>query len=256
MLLSATERPAEDNSDLEDAYVNLLKQWTLEMRHVAHIVGGATERTKYGGQPGPIFTPVSRARQVAAVKFLNEHAFTTPTFFLDQAVLSRLEPNGSIARIDEAQTRILHFLLDDDRTARLVEYQALGKSGVGVYTVTDLLDDLRQGIWSELHARRVSIEPFRRALQRSYLDELDHKLNPRVPASLSVQPDGHLQIATELPPTPLSDVHAAMRSSLATLRASIASALPRATDRATRSHLQDTERQIDLILRAKNAREP
>jgi cobyrinic acid a,c-diamide synthase len=50
------------------------------MNHVAALVGGMDSQQKRGGQEGVIFTPVSRERQTAAVKFLIEHAFKVPAF--------------------------------------------------------------------------------------------------------------------------------------------------------------------------------
>ena len=100
------------------------------MEHVVNVVGGAEAREKYGGQPGPRFVPLTRSRQKAAVTFLNHHAFTTPTFFLDTRVLRRMEPEGTLKRIGSAQSRILVDLLDGDRLARLSDYEALaGKAG-------------------------------------------------------------------------------------------------------------------------------
>lgn len=39
-----------------------------------------------------MFTPVSKARQVEAVKFLNDQAFATPQWAVDPQILRRIEP--------------------------------------------------------------------------------------------------------------------------------------------------------------------
>src|SRR6185436_9012744 len=127
------------------------------------------------------FTPLPRNRQKAAVRFLNENAFATPVFLLDTRILRRMEPEGTLRRIGSAQSRILTDLLDNDRLARLAEYKALAavspKSG-DVYPISELLADVRTGIWTELSRSNVVIDPFRRALQRSYLAQADAKINP------------------------------------------------------------------------------
>ena len=250
MLLRVTQKAGQDNSDLQEIYTRLVGQWSDEMDHVVNIVGGAIATTKYGSQPGPVYTPVSRQRQVDAVRFLNAHVFETPTFFLDPAVTSRIEPNGSLARINDAQSRILRSLLDDWRMARVVE---ISSHGGDVYTLPDMLADLRHGIWSELDASSVSIGVYRRGLQRTYLDQVGVKIN--APRS-----DGFTIVMT-LPSTPsprrrlapngaasTADVRAAMRAELGTLRTSISAALPRARDFATRAHLEDSRVAIDRIL--------
>ena len=96
MLLTATVKPGEPYDDLQLAYTRLLGQWVLEMNHVSAIVGGFDSQEKYGGQSGVLFTPVPKARQVAAVQFLNVHAFQTPAFLVQPDVLRRIEPAGAL----------------------------------------------------------------------------------------------------------------------------------------------------------------
>lgn len=247
MLLRVTQKPGVDNSDLEEIYGRLIGQWSEEMGHVANIVGGATAHVKYGGQPGAIYTPVSRERQVAAIQFLNEHVFHTPAFFLDDAVTSRIEANGSLSRINDAQARILHTLLDDWRVQRMIEISSRGGE---VYTLPEMLADVRHGIWTELSDRRVSIDVYRRNLQRAYLDQLDAKIN-------GPHGDGFTIVLSPSPsprrrpvdaPASMADARSAMRAELVTLRGDVAGALPRSADGATRAHLSDALVTIDRIL--------
>lgn len=246
MLLRVTQKPGEDNSDLEEIYSRLVGQWSDEMGHVANIIGGATARIKYGSQAGAVYTPVSRERQIEAIRFLNANAFRTPAFFLDDAVTSRIEPNGSLARINDAQTRILRTLLEDGRMQRMIEISSRGSD---VYRLPEMLADVRHGIWTELSDRSVAIDVYRRNLQRSYLDQLDRKIN-------RTRSDGFTIILTPnsrsprpaSTPASMSDTRAAMRAELVALRADIVAALPRAADAATRAHLEDSRVAIDRIL--------
>ena len=250
MLLRVSQKPGEDNSDLAEIYDRLVGQWSDEMGHVANIVGGATADIKYGTQPGPVYTPVSRERQVLAVQFLNKHVFQTPTFFLNVAVTSRVEPNGSLTRINDAQARILRTLIDDWRVARMIE---ISSRGGDVYTLPNMLGDLRYAIWSELNAEKVTIDIYRRNLQHAYLEQFDVKINGAHGDALTIAPT---------PPPPggprrrrrtdtsasMADARAAMRAEIVALRAEIVAALPRSADAATRAHLEDTRVQIDRIL--------
>src|SRR5262249_55432321 len=158
-----------DYDDLSDMYDRLVSQWAQEMRHVAIIVGGADAQEKYAGQEGPRYTPWSRARQQEAVKFLNENAFATPRFLLPADVLDRIEVEGALRRINQAQASILSTLFNDRRLERMTEFEALEADSTPIYALGDMLADVRNGIWSELSARRVTIDPFRRELQRTYL---------------------------------------------------------------------------------------
>jgi hypothetical protein len=249
LLMSATLHPEEDNSDLVDMYERLVDQWSHEMEHVVNIVGGAESREKYGGQPGPRFVPLTRSRQLEAVRFLNEHAFTTPTFFLDTRILRRMEPEGTLKRIGGAQSRILADLLDADRLGRLSDYEALAGRSVGsrvdVYSVPEFLADVRRGIWSELASPHVVIDPFRRALQRSYLSQADGKINASPAMIIS---SGRLPARSSIGSGPNSDVRALMRGELLDLDAALREAIPRTSNRETRLHLLDARASIKQIL--------
>jgi hypothetical protein len=251
LLMAATLRPQEDNADLIDMYERLVDQWSHEMGHVVNVVGGAESREKYGGQPGPRFTPLPRSRQKAAVSFLNQHAFATPTFFLDTRILRRMEPDGTLKRLGGAQSRILGDLLDGDRLARLSDYEALAgkgtKGGGDVYAVPELLADVRRGVWSELALPRVTIDPFRRSLQRAYLTQADGKINP-TPAIVISSSRRSGGSRTSVGSGPNSDVRALMRGELIDLDAALRAAIPRASDRETRLHLLDARAEIKQIL--------
>ncbi len=93
-------------------------QWANEGVSVAQIVGGSDSAgSRRGGQDGVRFNLVPKARQVAAVKFLNDNAFATPTMLLRPEVLRRIEPAGALTRIRTAQLQVLNSLLSTQRFA-------------------------------------------------------------------------------------------------------------------------------------------
>ncbi len=247
LLLAATQRPGEDNSQLSELYGRLLDQWALEMGHVVAIVGGSSAQEKYGDQPGPRFTPLPAVRQRAAVEFLAANAFRTPDYFIDNSVLDRIEPEGTLRRISGTQSRVLSDLLDTDRLNRLVEYRVLTKNSTNTYTLGEMLLDVRHAVWTELSAEHVTIDPFRRSLQRAYLAQADGKLNSS-PAAVIV-------IGGTRPPRGSgsnSDVRALMRGELVDLDSSLRDALGRTSDRTTRLHILDARAEIKRILDPKS----
>ncbi len=175
---AAATHPGEDNSDLKEIYDRTVGQWATEASHVVTTVGGAEVQYKSGSQPGPVYTPLSKARQAEAVRFLNENVFKTPTYLIRPDISSRIEAGGMIARIDNAQMRVLSGLLDDGRMNRLLEGEAVATSRNSVYSLANMLDDVRSGVWSELSSSSPVIDPYRRTLQNGYLTLLDRKLNP------------------------------------------------------------------------------
>ncbi len=247
MVAPAVLNPLDDNEDLKELYGRLIGQWSTELRHVVAVVGAAETQEKYGSQPGPRFTPVSAVRQREAVKFLNENAFKTPTFFLDPAILRRIEAEGSVTRINQAQRGLIVGLLNDDRMARLIEFEAMAKPGEA-YPLVEMLGDLRGGIFSELSVGAVAIDVYRRTLQRSYVEAVKAKLAATPSPRIQFSQTGTI---TQLPPRPTSDARAVLRAELRTLDAQVKAATGKAANAVTRAHLQDLHTEIDDILNPK-----
>jgi hypothetical protein len=233
MLIPATVREGEDFSELQELYGRLIEQWTTELLHVVAIVGSVEGQEKYGGQEGGRFKTVPARRQREAMAFLNEAAFKTPEFFLDREILRRIEAYGGLERIDSAQARILTDLFYNGRLHRLIEYEALAQPGEEVYTVAELLRDVRRGIWSELASGRVMVDAARRNLQNSYLALVDAKVNPHDEPRYNRVP---------------ADAQALLRQELTTLDSALRAALPRTGDEVTRAHVQAARTRIARIL--------
>ena len=250
LLSSIALRSGEDNTALDEIYDKMIEQWILEMRHVVSVIGGAESQEKYGSQPGPRFLPVSRARQREAMHFLSRNAFQTPAYLLDERVLRRLEPEGSVRRIGQAQAVILADILENDRLARLVEYEAIGQRSPA-YTLAEMLGDLRGGIWRELASGSVRIDVFRRNLQRAFLDQAAARIGgvSRAPAIIIAPSGGPSTRRATTAAGPSLDARAILRGELNDLDRALASAVSRAADRTTRLHLLDARAQIDRILR-------
>jgi hypothetical protein len=233
----AATQPMTDNSDLQELYNRTVSQWATEANHVATLVGGGRVQYKTGGQSGPVYTPIPRAEQAAAVEFLNESVFRTPDYLIRPEIGARIEAGGMVTRINNAQGRSLNTVLNDDRMHRLLELEGLEPDRRNVYTLAEMLDDLRGGIWAELAATRPVIDVYRRGLQNQYLTLLDRKLNPPPPTNPNAPPAG-----------PSEDVKSHVRGELVALREAARRAAARATDRPTRLHLEGAVHRIGVIL--------
>ncbi|HUF23033.1 MAG TPA: zinc-dependent metalloprotease [Vicinamibacterales bacterium] len=226
MLLEATTYPGEPYNDLRELYGRMMSQWALEMNHVAQIVGAYNSQQKHGGQSGVRFELVPRARQAAAVRFLNDNAFTTPQFVIKPDLLRRMEPSGTMDRIQGAQTRVLNTLLSPDRFARLVEQAAVDKGDV--YQPTQFLADLRSGIWREVFASSApNVDAFRRNMQRAYLETFDTRIHAANTGD---------------------EMRALLKNELRTLDARLSAVQNSTSDAATRAHVRDARDQIERTL--------
>ena len=246
MLIPATTtEKLDDYSLLDDFYDRLVGQWAFEMGHVAVVPGGVWRHEKYPDQAGVIHAAVPRARQAEAVRFLNDNAFATPSYFLDTAVLRRIEPTGFVERIRTRQTALLNTLLQDARLSRLAEQGATLPAGQA-YTLADLFGDLRRGIFAELTTARPGVDTYRRNLQRAFLDQMDRLINTPL---VTPPPPGFTPFPGFVPPPPRpGDARALARLELVDLQGVLRTALARPTDRATRAHFLDMQARIDRIL--------
>ena len=246
ILPAATGKAGDDYGDLAQLYGGVINQWTTELLHVTTEVGGTIAQEKRVGQEGNRFAPLPRARQKNAVKFLVDNAFATPTFFLRDDILRKIEVEGALRRINGAQNQILGALFNDRRMERMIEYPALARTPAEAYPLSEMLTDVRQGIWTELGASRVAIDPFRRELQRSWFNMARNKLNP---PPLTLAPGTPAAFAQLIGPArSTSDVRSLFRSELRAVQASAQAAIPRAANRETRAHLEDIRDQINQLL--------
>lgn len=250
MLIPATTQPYEDVSFTKEGYGRILGQFTNEIRHVAAIVGSVDGQEKYGSQPGPRFTPIPRERQRAAVQFVQQQLFQTPTWMLDPQILRRLEPDGAVARINATQRNILAYMMNDDRMARLVEFEAMPGT-VRPYPLHEFLADMRSGIWSELGAGSVRVDAYRRGLQRIYLEAVAQKLSANPPTTPRISSSAQTGQSYTAPARPSTDAKALLRMEMRTLDAALAAAQGKAGDTVTRAHLADARWQIKQMLEPK-----
>jgi hypothetical protein len=247
LLPATTTEKGDPYDDLTEFYGRVLSQWSLEMGHVANIVGGFDTQQKHIGQEGVRFTPIPRARQAAAVKFLSDNAFTTPAFLIRPEILRRMEPAGEVERIRRTQRAILNNVLSPNRLARLVEQETFDAKTT--YLPTDFLADVRKGVFRDLEGTGpVKVDAYRRNLQRSYLEIMDDRLNRAAAAPTGGGAAGAVSAAATT-----EDVRPFFRGELQALSASVAAAVARATDRETRLHLEDVKDRIGKILDPKFA---
>jgi hypothetical protein len=252
MLIPATSVEGESSSELSEMYTRLLGQWGTEMNHVVRIVGGVDSQEKYWGQPGPRFMPVLKERQQAAVRFLADNVFQTPTFFLKEEILRRLEADGAVNRIGSRQSSVLNGLVSNDKLNRLLEYEYFARNKSSVYTVAELFGDIRRAVFSELAASSVTTDIYRRNLQRAFVDAMESKIAPPAPAPAAAAPGGGGGRGGGgggggIP----GDVRALARGELQELATAVDQSIPKAADRVTRLHLEDLKVQIREILEPK-----
>ena len=226
-LVEWTSRPGQGYDDLEEIYGELIGQWNRYVGHVITNIGGVYMERITSNQEGDVYRPVSKEYQEKAMQFMIENAFTTPEWLLDENILRNIEHAGAVERIQSLQGRHLRSVMNTSRMLRLIEDEAF--RGSDAYTIGEMLEDVRLGIWSEL-ASSSSIDVYRRNLQRTYLSSVKSLME-----SDDSDVDG-------------SDIKPLLREELRTLKTEVDRAVNRTVDRSTVVHLQDVQNRIENIL--------
>ena len=252
-LVSATVKPGENYDMLDEMFAQTFSQRQRELNHVVNLVGGIVQ-TNYHYETGDpnrkVWNPVPAAKQKEAVSFLMTHSMQTPTTLLRPDILSRIGIEGVRARVLAGQRSILSGMLTSSRTKRMADLEAQFGGKTPLYTIADMMEDVRRGVWSELSEKQVVIDPFRRDLQRTYVDAVASKLRDPEPVALPAGVPAAL--AARLTPQPQPELRPAARAALAATKASIKNALARTTDQATRLHLLDMEQVLQNALYPKS----
>jgi hypothetical protein len=252
LLVPATTRLGEDYALLQETYKSILTHRRNWFGSIALLVGGVVETRTLGGRGNETFTRVPREKQQEAVKFLLEHAFTTPRNLLQPSIINRFKYLGVADEIMSQQKSLLITLLSARRFKLLMDAEILSPDEA--YTSMQFLTEVQEGLWSELKGARPVIDVCRRSLQRTYLEHLKSELNPKdvgtPPITRPGVPDDDLGV---FPPSSKStDFRAVARAALRELAERLDEAIARTQDQMTRVHLQDCRREVELILNQKN----
>ena len=177
-LMEWTTEDGETYEELEYMYNQVLGQFRRYMGHVATNIGGVYQYYKTADQDGAVYTHVSKDHQKACVDFLNRNLFQTPYWMIEKDILNKIEFAGMTNRIRSVQSSYLNSVLDFAKMARMIENEAL--NGSNAYTLQEMMNDLKNGIWFELK-NNSNIDVYRRNLQRTYINRLAYIMKNEQP---------------------------------------------------------------------------
>jgi hypothetical protein len=243
-LQAGTTTQGENFELMEEIYGAILTHRRNWFNAVALNVGGVIESRTLAGRGTESFTRVPKERQKEAVQFLLHHAFTTPTKLINPTIVNRFKYTGVASDVMSQQSSLLRSLLAGNRIRRLQDAEVL--LGDKAYNALDLVADVQEGVWSELHSDAVKIDPLRRSLQRTYLEILRSEL---MPPKTDTTPG--LPFSDVGGPSGSTDFKAIGHDALRKLKEQVESAIPRSGDSITRVHLQEAAREINELLTEK-----
>ena len=195
---------------------------------------------KTSDQDGAVYTHVDKNHQKECLKFLNENLFETPTWMINKEILNKIEYAGTTERIRSLQSSYLNRILDFGRMARMIENEAL--NGLNSYSLNEMMNDLKRGIWSELKGAK-TIDVYRRNLQRSYISRLTYIMkNDQEFRS------GWEDYITNVNVN-VSDIRSITMGSLLDLKKDLKRAVKKYSDNAIKSHINYCISMIDEALK-------
>ncbi|MBL6590131.1 MAG: zinc-dependent metalloprotease [Flavobacteriaceae bacterium] len=229
-LIEWTTEDGETYDELEYMYNQVLGQFRRYMGHVANNIGGVYQYYKTADQDGAVYTHVSKEHQKACVNFLNNHLFNTPYWMIEKDILNKIEFAGMTNRIRTVQSSYLNNILDFGKMARMIENEAL--NGNNAYTLENFMNDVKNGIWSELRNGK-KIDVYRRNLQRTYIQRLGYIManeQPRGQGSFWANYTTPVNVA-------VSDIRSSTLGTLLNLRKELSKSVKKYSDQNTKNHL-------------------
>lgn len=245
MLPEWTKEDADKYENLETMYGALVGQYNRYMFHVLKNVGGIYETPKSVEQTGDVYEPTPKSIQQEAIAFLHKQLFETPTWLIDRDVLNKFSNPTGFETVSGVQVNVLNNLLSGSRLNRLSA--GTNRFGDNTYTLVDMIEDVRKGLWSELTTKK-AIDANRRGLQKAYAEALITLLDEKAFTNAQMG-RGNVSVANSVFKN--TDVMSVARAQLVSLRAQINAAIPGTPDKMSKYHLQDVSERIKQALEPK-----
>jgi hypothetical protein len=240
-----TSQADKDYTDLKDMYTQVISQFARYCNHVVTNIGGIERTPKRLEQPGAVYNFTTKAKQQEAMAWLQTNVFKTPLWLVNKTI-SGLTNQNPQATIGLLQDRAMNYLLSTNTISKLLRFEL--EEPAKAYTVTNMLADLRKGIFSEIPARK-PVDMYRRVLQKSYVEKLMGIINTDGQGIVFSFGGGGANVSLGISKT--SDAISIARAELKALHMELKTAAPGYTDAATRNHLLDVSERIDVALNPK-----
>ena len=239
-LIDWTYEEGKNYDDLSILYDQIFNQFNRYMGHVTSNIGGVYKYNKTYEQDGAVYTHVNKNHQKNSMNFLHQQLFTTPYWMLDQNIINKIKPAGSIEKIRAMQVRGLNNLLSFDRLARVIENETL--NGINAYPLMEMMNDITVGLWKEVKEGKTP-DTYRRNLQRAHIERLEYLLQEEQKLTNYQRQNG----GTTNVDVNQSDIRAATRSELNKLYKLVNIKRKTAKDMG-KAHLEDAKSRISLLL--------
>jgi len=181
-LMEWLKQPDKNYDKAGNMYKEVVSQYGRYMGHVLKNIGGIYITPKTAEQAGPVFEVTDKGKQQRAMAFLQQQLFTTPYWLMDAKLYDVTSTDFSM--VSGTQKQILLALLNPQLFVRLIDEER--NYPTKAYPANQMLQELKQGIFSELPAHK-AISIYRRDLQKTYVEGIIALLSPK---SMGTDNDG------------------------------------------------------------------
>ena len=232
-LIIWTKEEAGHYENLQSMYTSMLGQFNRYMNHVLRNIGGIYETPKSEEQAGDIYEPTPKAKQVAALQFLNKQLFTTPTWLLDKSILNKITMPLGNENVNTIQINVLNSLISPTRLNRIsASANRFNLATTDYLSIDELLKEVLKTITVEMNTH-ASADLYRRNLQRAFVETLSNTIDLKSPSAASVKN---------------TDAFTFSKIALQRLRTQLQTNLALTTDATTKYHYQDLADKIKQAL--------
>lgn len=146
------------NTNLRTMYNQMRSQFMRYNGHVIRNIGGTLENFHTNTEPGDVYRPQPREKQLEAMKYVERNILNEPTWLSGVSYAKRLEPDPVNL------VTIIAYNGIADLFSRLRHLNDL-------YTPDEFLNDLNTAVMKEVTSRK-KVTPYRRIVQREYVNTL------------------------------------------------------------------------------------
>ncbi len=240
-----TKEENDKYENLSEIYGQVISQFGRYMGHVTANIGGVYETLKSVEENGNVYELTPKAIQKDAVSFLQKQLFQTPNWLLDKDILDKISNPATASSVADLQIRTMNNLISGENLYKL--NLATIRFGIDkAYNIDEFLIDIETGIFSEL-AGKISVDGYRRNLQKAYVESLVGLVNPTPLQTYSFVGGVFRRMQIDIKNT---DVPSLARGHLIALKNKISAVAPIVTDKTTKYHL------LDMVERIKEGLNP
>jgi hypothetical protein len=178
-ILSWTREEGDNYDEAGKMLNSAIGQWNQYAYHVLAKVGGIYITPTVYGQKQNSYQHVEKKKQQDAVHYLVAEVFNTPAWLFRNDIYTKSYPikespignieYGALVYAKSLQSYVYYDLLRDERLSRMMENEAA--NGKTAYTVSDLMNDMHQGIFAKT-LRGQSLDIYERNSQKGFVDAL------------------------------------------------------------------------------------